>query len=101
MVGLYQEEKRRAGQVDFMDLLLFARDLLERVRPAARSTITFSWTSFRIRTRCRRRFCEKVAARLFVVGDPKQSIYRFRRADARLYRRIHDEMCAAGAERQD
>ena len=28
VVGLYQEEKRRAGQLDFMDLLLCARDLL-------------------------------------------------------------------------
>ena len=28
VVGLYQEEKKRAGQLDFMDLLLCARDLL-------------------------------------------------------------------------
>jgi len=34
---------------------------------------------------------------LFVVGDPKQSIYRFRRADVGAYRQISDEFDAAGA----
>jgi len=35
--------------------------------------------------------------RLFVVGDPKQSIYRFRRADLGVYRAVRDELAAAGA----
>ncbi|MSO36034.1 MAG: ATP-dependent deoxyribonuclease subunit A, partial [Acidobacteria bacterium] len=34
---------------------------------------------------------------LFIVGDPKQSIYRFRRADVGAYRRISEELGAAGA----
>ena len=98
VVGLYQEEKRRAGQVDFMDLLLYARDLLERVDLSALYDHVFV-DEFQDTDPLQSEILRKVAARLFVVGDPKQSIYRFRRADARLYRRIHDGMCAAGAER--
>jgi ATP-dependent exoDNAse (exonuclease V) beta subunit len=35
--------------------------------------------------------------KLFVVGDPKQSIYRFRRADVDIYRRVCRQLEAAGA----
>jgi ATP-dependent exoDNAse (exonuclease V) beta subunit len=36
--------------------------------------------------------------KLFVVGDPKQAIYRFRRADVTLYERIKAGLLAQGAE---
>ncbi len=37
--------------------------------------------------------------RLFLVGDPKQSIYRFRRADMAVYSRTREALEGAGAER--
>src|SRR5262249_45494703 len=38
-----------------------------------------------------------VPGKLFVVGDPKQSIYRFRRADVALYEGVKQQLAAAGA----
>jgi ATP-dependent helicase/nuclease subunit A len=35
---------------------------------------------------------------LFLVGDPKQSIYRFRRADIDMYNRVKDLIVASGGE---
>ena len=39
-----------------------------------------------------------LAGKLFVVGDPKQSIYRFRRADIAIYEEVKARLTAMGAE---
>ena len=38
--------------------------------------------------------------RLFLVGDPKQSIYRFRRADMAVYSQTRDGLAAAGGSEE-
>ncbi|MGQ0736879.1 MAG: UvrD-helicase domain-containing protein [Acidobacteriota bacterium] len=122
----YDARKTRAGALDFLDLLLRARDLMRdcsevrrdfqgRFRyvlvdefqdtdpvqaelllwltadttPAARVDSTHAETGMPA--------IRKGA--LFLVGDPKQSIYRFRRADIGAYQRVCDTLIARGARR--
>ncbi|MBE3599313.1 MAG: UvrD-helicase domain-containing protein [Limnochordaceae bacterium] len=101
-----QQEKKRRGQADFLDQLLWCRDLL-RSSVAARRHFQQRWRAvlvdefqdtdplqaeivFFLTEREPRahawRDVEVGPGRLFVVGDPKQSIYRFRRADIETYR---------------
>jgi CRISPR-associated exonuclease Cas4 len=107
LVSAFDEFKRNAAVLDFDDILMRTRDLLrseEKVREAVaaryryilvdeyqdtdpiQSEILFlissepgsaeSWDSRRLRP-----------GSLFMVGDPKQAIYRFRRADLKSYLR--------------
>src|ERR1035441_7471057 len=116
VVGLYQQEKSRAGQLDFLDLLLSARDLLRH--DAARADLQRVYQRIFVDefqdtdplqaeillllaandpTERDWRKAQPAPGKLYVVGDPKQSIYRFRRADAKLFRRVCRSLTGAGA----
>jgi|APLak6261679142_1056127.scaffolds.fasta_scaffold00009_134 ATP-dependent exoDNAse (exonuclease V) beta subunit len=114
----YEVEKARAGVLDFVDLLLLTRNLLRDHESVRRS----------LQDRFKRLFVDEfqdtdplqseivlllsaddpkesepfssrpVPGKLFVVGDPKQSIYRFRRADILLYERVKKHLVAHQAE---
>ena len=100
------EDARATGRLRFHDLLVLARDLLRAVRGRAASvcrSATGGCCSTRPRTPTRSRSSspsgspaaptadgpwhdvDVAAGSLFFVGDAKQSIYRFRRADIRTY----------------
>ncbi|MDP6107196.1 MAG: UvrD-helicase domain-containing protein [Candidatus Brocadiia bacterium] len=111
-VGFYGAEKRRRGALDFRDLLLASARML-RTSPPARAFFRTRFDAFFVdefqdtdplQAEIIAFLCERPGARpaeswedveledgkLFVVGDPKQSIYRFRRADVQVYERFKD-----------
>jgi ATP-dependent helicase/nuclease subunit A len=120
VVGLYQQQKRLAGQLDFMDLLLYARDLLQH--DGARAQLQQDYQrifvdEFQDTDPLQAEILLLLAAsdpaerdwrkatpapgKLYLVGDPKQSIYRFRRADARLFHRICRDLVDGGVASRD
>jgi len=115
----YSKRKQRAGKLDFLDLLLLVRNLV-RDNAEVRGYL---------QERFSRIFVDEfqdtdplqaeilillsadnpaesdwlratpVAGKLFVVGDPKQSIYKFRRADVVLYENVCEALAARGVAR--
>ena len=115
LVDQYDRLKRRAGKLDFVDLLLLARDLV-RDKPDVRRYLQNRFThifidEFQDTDPLQAEILLLLSAddpaesdwlkvapkpgKLFVVGDPKQSVYKFRRADVVLYREIRDALAKA------
>ncbi|MEO8099526.1 MAG: UvrD-helicase domain-containing protein [Acidobacteriota bacterium] len=105
IVEEYNERKRRQGKLDFVDLLIYARDLV-RDQPVVREYLQRRFKrlfvdEFQDTDPLQVEIIRLLAAdsepgKLFLVGDPKQSIYKFRRADIDLYKTVCDELLAQG-----
>ncbi len=116
-VERYERLKARAGALDFLDLLLLARNLVRDCEPVRRQfQARFSHIfvdEFQDTDPLQAEILLLLAAsdpserewrriiplpgKLFIVGDPKQSIYRFRRADVGIYREVCELLARQGA----
>jgi len=116
LLDRYDQLKRAAGGLDFTDLLLKVRDLVkqnEEIRRYLQHRFTHIFVDeFQdtdplqveillllaadnaAETEWER--AKPIAGKLFLVGDPKQSIYRFRRADVLLYQRVRQSLTSKG-----
>ena len=121
VIDEYERLKERAGCVDFLDLLLRARDLV-RDNASVRAELQRRFTHIFVdesqdtdplqaellmllaaddpNEKDWRR-ARPVAGKLFIVGDPKQSIYRFRRADVALYEQVKRQIKSTGGDQID
>jgi ATP-dependent helicase/nuclease subunit A len=118
IVAIYEEIKQRAGRLDFLDLLLVARNLV-RDNPAMRAELQNRFThifvdEFQDTDPLQAEILlllsaadpaetnwlkvKPIPGKLFIVGDPKQSIYRFRRADVSLYQGVKQLLLMHGAQ---
>ena len=113
VVRRHADERRRHGTLQFHDQLVLARELLhhhgvrERVRDRYRRILI---DEFQDTDPIQLELAELLTSagdgsgpepgRLFTVGDPKQSIYRFRRADISTYLRARGgrDQSAPGVE---
>jgi len=114
----YERLKERAGCLDFLDLLLKARELVCE-RSSVRTELQERFTHIFVDefqdtdplqaellmllaaddpNEKNWRKVRPVPGKLFIVGDPKQSIYRFRRADVELYEQVKRQIKTAGGE---
>ncbi len=121
-LGDYAEKKNRQGFLDFDDLLSKTRDLL-RMPGELREELKGRFDRIFVdefqdtdplQVEVVFFLCEKEggrakkwqdvqleAGKLFLVGDPKQSIYRFRRADIEIYEEAKQKLKASGGQVED
>jgi ATP-dependent helicase/nuclease subunit A len=101
----YEERKRRQGKLDFVDLLCKVRDLLRDqadVRIYLQNHFTHLFVDeFQDTDPLQVEILMLLGdndpgGKLFLVGDPKQSIYKFRRADLVLYRQVLEQLQERG-----
>ena len=99
-----EERKKTEGVLDFDDLLIRTRELLddETMLQALRERYRFILVDeFQDTDPLQAEIVYMLAGdepgRLFVVGDPKQSIYRFRGADVEIYEEVKERLSAEGA----
>jgi len=118
LIDQYQAVKEHTGKLDFVDLLIKVRDLLRDSRDV-RSFLQDRFThifvdEFQDTDPLQMEILLLLSAedaatsepwrvspkpgKLFVVGDPKQSIYKFRRADVSLYQEVRDHLVNCGAQ---
>jgi len=117
-VAAYEVAKRKAGTLDYADQLLRARDLVrdrEDVRREFQKRFSHIFVDeFQDTNLLQAELIVLLAARdasisdwrkvsvkpgkLFIVGDPKQSIYRFRRADVHVYEEVKKQLVGDGAK---
>jgi len=100
----YQQMKHAVGALDFTDLLARTRTLLAS-RPDVLSYLQNKFTRLfvdefqdtdPIQADILTLLADAVPGKLFIVGDPKQAIYRFRGTDVGTYWRVCRELEAAG-----
>lgn len=116
LVESFEATKRAAGALDFLDLMLRVKALLEN-HPKVRGELGERFTHILVdefqdtdplqaaillmltsEPTNSAPYPAPLPGKLFIVGDPKQSIYRFRRADVSLYETIKRELVGKGAE---
>ena len=117
VIAAYEDAKARVGALDFLDLLVRARDVVRDrrdVRAAFQQRFTHLFVDeFQDTDPLQAEILLLLAAddpdatdwravrpapgKLFVVGDPKQSIYRFRRADVGIYEAVREQLRRHGA----
>lgn len=117
-IAVIQEEKAGRGLLDFQDLLIFARNLLKdnkEIRKYFQERFRYILVDefqdtdplqvevvfFLAEKGAKADRWEDVdlePGKLFLVGDPKQSIYRFRRADIETYEKAKENLASKGAD---